>query len=110
RDHKAEWQQWESWLQTIEGQVTRVPGVRTEVERPGRSNVAPTLSVTWDLAKVKITGAELKKSLNEGAPRIWVPLGKNEGISIMPYMMQPGEDKIVAQRLQEVLSAASARS
>jgi hypothetical protein len=26
----------------------------------------------------------------------------------MPYMMEPGEDKIVAQRLQEVLSSASA--
>jgi D-glucosaminate-6-phosphate ammonia-lyase len=108
RDHKAEWQQWESWLQTITGQVTQVPGARTEVERPGRSNVAPTLSITWDAAKVKMTGAELKKSLNEGTPRIWVPLGSNGGISIMPYMMQPGEDKIVAQRLREVLSAASA--
>jgi len=54
-----------------------------------------------------MTAEELKKSLNEGTPRIWVPLGRNGGISIMPYMMQPGEDKIVAQRLQAVLSSAS---
>jgi L-seryl-tRNA(Ser) seleniumtransferase len=107
RDHKAEWNQWESWLQRISSEITQVQGVRSEVVTPGRSNVAPTLSIRWDAQQVKITGPELKQQLNEGSPRIWVPLGREGSISIQPYMMEPGEDQIVAQRLRELLSAAA---
>jgi seryl-tRNA(Sec) selenium transferase len=107
RDHQAEWRQWESWLQTITTAATKIPGVQTQVVRPGRSNVAPTLSITWDPTKVKMTADELKKALNQASPRIWVPLGHRGGVTIMPYMMEPGEDKIVAQRMLEALSVAA---
>jgi L-seryl-tRNA(Ser) seleniumtransferase len=107
RDHKAEWNQWESWLQRISSEITQVPGVKSEVVTPGRSNVAPTLSIRWDAQQVKITGPELKQQLNESSPRIWVPLGREGSISIQPYMMEPGEDQIVARRLRELLSAAA---
>jgi len=106
RDHQAEWKQWESWLQTITTEISKLPGVQTRVVQPGRSNVAPTLSITWDAAKVKMTGDELKKALDEGSPRVWVPTSARGGITIMPYMMEPGEDKIVAQRLLEAFSVA----
>ena len=107
RDHKAEWRIWESWLETISNEVTKVSGVQTRVLQPGRSNVAPRLAIHWDAAKVRMTPPELKRALNEGTPRVWVPLGDNGGITIMPYMMEPGEDKIVARRLGEILSAAA---
>jgi D-glucosaminate-6-phosphate ammonia-lyase len=107
RDHKAEWNQWESWLQRISSEITQVPGVRSEVVTPGRSNVAPTLSIRWDAQQVKITGPELKQQLDEGSPRIWVPLGREGSISIQPYMMEPGEDQLVARRLRELFSAAA---
>jgi L-seryl-tRNA(Ser) seleniumtransferase len=29
RDHKAEWRQWSSWLDTIAAQVSKVDGVTT---------------------------------------------------------------------------------
>lgn len=107
RDHKAEWKEWESWLQEISSEIAQVPTVKTEVVAPGRSNVAPTLSIHWDSQQVKLTGAELKQQLNEGSPRIWVPLAREGGISIQPYMMQPGEAPLVARRLKELLSAAA---
>ena len=108
RDHKAEWKMWESWLETIRGEVSQVAGVETRVVQPGRSNVAPTLSIRWDSARVKISPEGLKKELSEGRPRIWVPLlSESNGISIMPYMMEPGEDKLAAGRLREVLSNAA---
>jgi seryl-tRNA(Sec) selenium transferase len=113
RDHQAEWKRWESWLGTISNELAGVPTVKTTVLQPGRSNVTPTLSVKWDSSKVRITAEMVKEVLNQGTPRIWVPLsseagivGDAGGISIVPYMMQPGEDKIVARRLQEVLSKA----
>jgi uncharacterized pyridoxal phosphate-dependent enzyme len=106
RDHKAEWKEWESWLQHISNEITQIPTVKAEVNSPGRSNVAPTLSIRWD-SQLKINGAELKQQLDEGSPRIWVPLSRGGGISIQPYMMQAGEEQIVARRLKELLSAAA---
>jgi L-seryl-tRNA(Ser) seleniumtransferase len=107
RDHKAEWKEWEARLQLIAREMAQIPTLRTEVMSPGRSNVAPTLSIRWDSEQLKITGAELKRQLNEGSPRIWVPLARDGGISIQPYMMEPGDDRIVAARLKDLLSSAA---
>ena len=105
RDHQAEWKMWELWLQTISAELAKIQGVQILVRQPGRSNVAPSLSIRWDASRIKLTAEEVKKRLNEGNPRVWVPLSNHgAGISIMPYMMEPGEDKIVARRLGEVLS------
>src|SRR6267378_3340031 len=49
RDHKAEWAQWESWLDHISKRVTQVAGVTTEIRQPeGLSNHAPQLEIHWD--------------------------------------------------------------
>jgi L-seryl-tRNA(Ser) seleniumtransferase len=107
RDHEAEWKLWESWLQTISTELAKIPGVQTRVVQPGRSNVAPALLIHLDASRIKLTPEDVKRRLNEGTPRIWVPLGDHgTGLSIMPYMMEPGEDKIVARRFTEVLSMA----
>ncbi|HYO81217.1 MAG TPA: hypothetical protein VES20_07445, partial [Bryobacteraceae bacterium] len=112
RDYKAEFRTWESWLAAISKSVTAVPGVTTEVKQPnGLSNHAPTLVIRWDDANVGITGREIEKALYTGEPRI--VLGNASGdrrgaqpssVSIMPYMMQPDDHKVVAQRLHQILS------
>jgi hypothetical protein len=68
------------------------------------SNRAPVLSIRWDGAAVGITGAELVEKLDKGSPRIFVGGGEGHrpdatasSIEIMPYMMQPGDHKIVAE-------------
>ena len=104
RDHAAEWKQWEGWLATIRESVSPVPTVRTEVLQPrGPSNYAPQLRVSWDAQKLGITGTELADLLLNGNPRIIVP-GAQSSITIMPYMMMPGDDKLVAPRIHELLS------
>ena len=112
RDHDAEWKQWESWLNDISKSVTRVSGVTTEVLQPADlSNHSPQLRIKWDGATVGITGRELEKILLDGTPRI--VLGGASGdrrdsplssVTIMPYMMMPGDSKIVADRLYAKLS------
>ena len=113
RDHQAEWRTWESWLANISSKVASIPSVRTEVLQPseGLSNHAPRLRISWDAERVGIAGNELEKYLYDNEPRI--VLGGSTGawgskqqssVSIMPYMMMPGDDKIVAARLYEVLS------
>jgi len=104
RDHAAEWKQWEGWLATIRESVSAIPTVRTEVLQPsGPSNYAPQLQVSWDAQKVGITGTKLADELLNGNPRIILAAG-HDSFTVMPYMMMPGDDKLVAPRIREVLS------
>lgn len=111
RDHDAEWKQWEGWLRTISEKLSSVPSVRTQVLPPaGPSNYAPQLRVFWNATRVGLNGNELARILIEGDPRII--LGGSEAvnaqgetsITIMPYMMTPGDDAIVARSIHAVLS------
>ncbi len=105
RDHEAEWQKWEGWLQTIAESVTTVASITTRIQKPGRSNVAPAMMIGWDQDVVRATPAAVKAKLSEGEPRIEVFCTERE-IEIMPYMMQPGDTEIVVNRLREILEQA----
>jgi L-seryl-tRNA(Ser) seleniumtransferase len=112
RDHDAEWRTWQSWLDHIARRVTAIGGVTTEVLQPdGLSNRAPQLRIIWDGARLGIYGKEAQEILYNEDPRI--VLGGATGdaraegpstITIMPYMMTPGDEKIAAERIHSVLS------
>lgn len=112
RDHKAEWADWQSWLDHIQGRVTKIDGVTCSVAQPDSlSNHAPVLKISWDGAKLGITGQEVNDVLYNTEPRVAMlqPEGKRpsqmeSSISVMPYMMMPGDEKIAAERLFAVLS------
>ena len=109
RDHKAEWTRWLSWLDTIAKQVSTVDGVTTSVtETTELSNRTPSLVIQWDPKRRGITGAAIARLLLEGEPRIATPGGRDRdgqsSISITPYMMAAGEEKVVAERLHAILS------
>ena len=112
RDHEAEQREWLSWLQHIETRVKGLPSVTTEYLQPeDLSNKAPRLRIHWDAAQLKITGTELAARLDAGSPRILVDGGSGvrpdkmaSSITIMPYMMDPGEDSIVADAIYEGLT------
>jgi L-seryl-tRNA(Ser) seleniumtransferase len=115
RDHEAEWHTWEKWIGTISDAASTVDGVTTEVLLPnGLSNNAPRLAIRWDGAKAGLTGQEVEKLLYEGSPRIVVGGSsgsrrggaENSSITIMPYMMMPGDDKLAADRIKEVFATA----
>jgi L-seryl-tRNA(Ser) seleniumtransferase len=113
RDHEAEWKTWLSWLDTISRRVSTA-GVKTSVREPtGLSNKSPSLTIMWDPSKLHITGDEVAEELARTKPRIAVG-GDTRGsdaepgttaISVTAWMMQPGDDKIVAERIYSVLSA-----
>ena len=112
RDHKAEWAQWEAWLNYIGERATSVPGVTTEILQPeDLSNHAPRLRVKWDGAALGITGREVEDILLKGKPRIVIggstgsrPDDMASSVTIMPYMMMPDDHKIAAAALRAVLS------
>jgi uncharacterized pyridoxal phosphate-dependent enzyme len=108
RDHEAEQRQWLEWDQYIAKVVEGIPGVTTQIRMPDAdlSNRAPTLRIRWDATKVGITGTELVEKLDKGTPRILVDGGQGRrpdqmesSLGIMPYMMQPGDYKIVAEAI-----------
>jgi D-glucosaminate-6-phosphate ammonia-lyase len=118
RDHKAEWARWLSWMEQISRKVGSLEGVTATVrsEPGGLSNRSPRLSISWDPHKLPITGQELGQVLFTSEPRIIVEFGggrgrraaeaSETGIGIMAYMMQPGDAKIVANRIHAVLTDA----
>jgi L-seryl-tRNA(Ser) seleniumtransferase len=125
RDHAAEWQQWVDRCEYIASRVSKIPGVTATVQRePGASlsNRSPRVTVRWDSKQVGLTGADASNLLDKGEPRIALggagggggrggqssALAGDTGISITSAMMAPGDEKIVAQRIVEVLSARHA--
>jgi L-seryl-tRNA(Ser) seleniumtransferase len=54
--------------------------------------------------KVKMTPDELRQKLREGHPSIETVGGK-DSVGITPWMMQPGQERIVASRIKEILEA-----
>lgn len=108
RDHKEEWNTWLSRLDLISKRVSAIEGVTTQVEEPtGLSNLAPTLHISWDPGKLHLSGEELAEELGRNKPRMAVGGRSEDGstsITITPSQMQPGEDKVVADRVYSQLS------
>src|SRR5262249_34701062 len=111
RDHKAEWNRWMSWLDSIAAQVKRVDGVTTAIaETTELSNRTPSLTIRWNRTRIGISGADLARHLLDTEPRIATPGGRDRGdeasISITPYQLAAGEEKIVAEKIYAALSKA----
>jgi L-seryl-tRNA(Ser) seleniumtransferase len=107
RDIQQDFKLWASWYAEMIPQLTKVPGVKAVVQGPVRGGPFPTLSVSWDPEKVPITAGEVGHQLLAGEPRIMTHAeGNGHAFAIRPVAMKPGEYKVVATRLSEVLSAA----
>lgn len=105
-DHNKEWQLWEGRVATISNSVKSVSGVVCNVSVPPYANHTPLLNITWDAAKIKLTPKDLMEKLRNGSPSIEVMPGAKDGINITVFMLKPGQEKIVAARLNEELSVA----
>ena len=110
RDHDAEWKQWMAWLDHIAHRVSAVEGVTTSIVQPvGLSNHTPSLKVLWDRARIGLQGDAVVRTLLDGEPRVALFAARGDtpaqtGVSVTPYMLQAGEEAIIADRLYAVLS------
>jgi len=103
RDHQAEWRMWEGWLETIRAAVATLPTVRTRIEMPGFSNVAPMLHISWDEVALGCNPSQIAEELMAGDPPIVMP-ARPDALVVMPYMMETGDAEVVAQRLLALMS------
>jgi L-seryl-tRNA(Ser) seleniumtransferase len=104
--------------QLIADHVKPLPTVETEIFVPPIANHVPHLLISYDQNRIKITGLEVMQKMRQGNPRVelnpatggnpastGLPGGPNT-IVVGVWMLQPGEDLVVAQRLREVLQSA----
>ena len=102
KDHKKEWKMWESQIQLISDAAASVDGVKSEIHVPKYANHVPSLRIKWNQKLVKITTNEMRKQLREGHPSIQT-VGNDNILGITTWMMVPGQERIVAKRIKEIL-------
>ncbi len=108
RNHEQEWKVWLSYLNTVAKKVSTIDGVTTSIFEPTElSNRSPVLNIFWDPKVFNITGDEMAEELGRNKPRVAIGSGTKDDkttIDITSGQMQPGNDKVVAARIHEVLS------
>jgi uncharacterized pyridoxal phosphate-dependent enzyme len=102
----------------ISATVRTIPTLTCRIVVPPVANQVPHLLIKYDQDKVKISPKEVLIKLRQGTPSIELnpATGSNHGSAGIPadeqtivvgvWMLEPGEDMIVAKHLLEVLAAA----
>lgn len=113
--------QFQKRADVIAAKLKTLPTLKTQIFIPEIANHVPHLLVTYDQNRIKISATDVMQKMRDGKPRIelnpgtggapasaGLPGGPNT-IIVGVWMLQPGEDTIVAQRLYEVLQASLQR-
>ncbi len=110
RDHSKEWQDWLDRIERIKSRVENVPGVTGETNvSPGPANAFPSLHLSWDEQKVKISPKDVQDALRNGTPSIVTNLASNgdkKMLSVGVVLLRPDQVKVVARRVEEILKQA----
>jgi uncharacterized pyridoxal phosphate-dependent enzyme len=102
-DHDALAKEWQDRLELISRELTKIPGVSTSFFTPDIANHVPHMQITWD-SKITATPQQVSKALRSAKPSIVIGGGEGRpGLAMCSFMLQPGEDKIVAEQLSSVL-------
>src|SRR5438128_5365480 len=102
--HEALTKEWQDRLESISRQITKVPGVTTSFFVPAISNHVPHMRHTFHPAKISVTPKEVSQLLKDSKPSIVMSVGEEQpGLGMNSFMLQPGEDKIVANQLVRIL-------
>ena len=97
-DHDALTKEWWRRLDSISAEITRVPGVSTSFSVPDIANHVPHLEIHWDPRHISLEPRDAAQQLRGGKPCI--VLASNEsGLLMNSFMLQPGEEKTIAERL-----------
>ena len=107
-DHDALTREWQQRLESVSKQITKIPGVSTEFFTPDVANHVPHMRITWD-TKIRVTPQQVSETLRKGSPSIAIGGGEGRpGLAMCSFMLQPGEEQIIAEQLVRVLRGHSA--
>ena len=107
-DHDALSREWQDRLERVSREVTKIPGVSTSFFTPDMANHVPHMQITWD-SKVSIEPKQVSQMLRNSKPSIVMGGGEGRpGLAMCSFMLQPGEEMMVAQQLSRILREHSA--
>ena len=107
-DHEALNKEWHKRLELIATKIMTLPGATTSYFLPDMANHVPHLEIKWDQQRIQITPHEAYTALRQGNPSIVLTTGERpDALSMNSFMLKPGEDAIIADRLYQVLKAHS---
>jgi uncharacterized pyridoxal phosphate-dependent enzyme len=106
KDHAAEQREFDTRAEVIRSGVAALPGVKAERFVPDVANHVPHVRISWDAAARGLTAPEAVDRLRNGEPSIGTR-SEGDAVVVGVWMMRSGEEKIVAQRLREVLEKRS---
>jgi L-seryl-tRNA(Ser) seleniumtransferase len=101
RDHAKERREFEERAEVVRKAAAAVPGVKAEIFVPEVANHVPHVRVVWERATPE-SAAAVVQGLRDGEPSIGTR-AENNSIVVGVWMMRPGEEKVVARRLRQVL-------
>lgn len=106
KDHKAERNEWDSRVRVIRKAVEGLRSVTSETYVPEIANESPHVRISWDPKALPLKNDEVRKLLRDGDPRIEITPsdGTLPNLVVGVWMLQPGQDRVVARRVREVLS------
>ena len=102
KDHVAEQREFQARAEVIRSAVATVPRINAEIFVPDVANHVPHVRISWDAKANGLTAADAVNSLRTGEPSIGTR-SEGDALVIGVWMMRPGDEKIVARRLREVL-------
>ena len=104
-DHEALNKEWQQRLDLISSAVSKVPGVTTRSFIPDIANHVPHLEIRWD-NRISAAPRKIAEALRKGNPSIVLSTGEErEVLSLNSFMLQPGEEKVIADAVVAVLKA-----
>ncbi len=110
QDHDALAKEWQSRLELVSKKVATLPGVTSSYFVPDIANHVPHMEIQWDSNRIKLDAHEALKTLRNSKPSIVLASSEKHGterpgITMNSFMLQPGEDAIIAERLYDLLKA-----
>ncbi len=123
-DQDAILKQYYARLGHISDKVAKISGVTTVYEfNPNRiANHTVSMSISWDPSKISLTRKQVTEQLAATRPlAIRLAGGSGKGwkkgaaqakpsVTVTPWMLKPGEEKIIADRLSEILRSGRVAS
>jgi uncharacterized pyridoxal phosphate-dependent enzyme len=107
-DYDALDKEWQDRLELVSREISKVPGVTTKFFTPAIANHVPHMQISWD-SRVSLTPQQVSQLLRNSKPSIVMSAGEEKpGLAMNSFMLQPGEDQIVAEQLSRILRQHSA--
>jgi len=102
-DHDALAKEWQNRLDLISRALARIPGVTTSFFTPDMANHVPHMRIAWD-SRISLTPQQASQLLRNTKPSIVIGGGEGRpGLTMNSFMLQPGEDQIIADQLSRIL-------